>query len=231
MPKIKVAIAKEVFRPFPGFQVAVIAAKNSDNQRSAQKATHLVHDIEAYVHQTFHPAIIKNHSLLSPWTAAQKAFGKEARHYHTSVERLLHSVLKRKRITAKDTASNLLRYISIRHLLPGGADDADRLRGKVQFALAKGSERVRLFRKLRKGALYYHDQQRILGTKLDYWKNKKTEPDAGSKNILLHLAALPPVDRKKLLSIGKELQEIVRTFCGGTVKLVILDKKKPRAQM
>ena len=223
---MKISIKKEVFRKFPSLQLGFILIENFDNKKKVVEAGHLVNDMANLIRLTFHPETLKNHYLISPWNVAQAEFGKEAKHYQTSVEILLKKVLGHKSVTEKNTLINLSHYLALKHIVPGSVDDYFKLLGNVEFKLASGKEKVGILTKLKKGALYYQDDNGVLGTKLDFWKNKRTLVRADTTKALVHFAALLPIDRKKLNEILKEGKEIIHSFCGGKMKVFILDKKK-----
>src|SRR3989344_4611887 len=65
----------------------------------------------------------------------------------------------------------------------------------------------------------------VLGTKLDHWKNQRTELNLKSGSALVHIEALPPITKKQLKQIVKEAASIIESFCGAKTKVFILDKK------
>ena len=166
---MEISIKKEVFQKFhPKLKIVFLLIEELDNKSKLHEAEHILQEMERLAHLTFHRDNPKTHSLISPWTAAQLEFGKEAKHYKTSLERLLHTTLSHKSTKAKDTLTNLLHYLALKHLVPFGADDFKKIGGNVTFALAGGKEKADFFHHLKEKALYYHDEKRILGTKLDY---------------------------------------------------------------
>src|SRR3989344_2768983 len=222
----RVTIDKKVFQKFPKLQIALFYVKGIDNSSKASEAKHLLEDVEEWVHLTFHKETMKNHYLLSPWSVAQAEFGKQAQHYHTSVEKLLQEVLKKKKVVANDTLTTLMRYLSLRHLIPSGIDNYDKLVGDVTFNLSKGRERVGLLHTIKQGVLFYHDTKKVLGLKLDFWHNKKTMLKKDTNAALIHFDVLPPIDKQKLDAMLKYTKEVIQTFCGGRLKYALLKRKK-----
>ncbi|MFH1276438.1 MAG: phenylalanine--tRNA ligase beta subunit-related protein [Candidatus Woesearchaeota archaeon] len=223
---MKITIKKEVFKRFSKLQVGFVYVEEADNKSKLTEAQDLLKNVEELIRLTFHKETIKNHNLISPWSVAQVEFGKEAKHYNTSVEGLLKLVLKKKKVATNDVLTTILNYISLRYLVPSGIDDYFKVVGNIEFALSKGKEKVDILRSLKAGALYYHDNNVVLGTKLDFWRNKRTALTKDSTKALIHFDALPPIDRKKLNEILKETKEVISNFCGGKVKVFILDKKR-----
>ncbi|MBI2146253.1 hypothetical protein HYU22_02855 [Candidatus Woesearchaeota archaeon] len=222
---MKIQIQKEVFAKFPKLRIAFILVSPIKSTAKFPESLHLLREAEGMVHLTFHKNNFQSHDLISSWAVARQEFGKEAQHYHTSVERLLQRVLARKRITGNTTLTNIVRYLSLKHLVPMSVDDPSKMVGALTFAIS-GREKKGWFRRLAKGSLYYHDMFNIVGTKFDHWKNPKVALGAMSTSALIHIDALPPVSTAKLKSIVQETQQLVRSFCGGKSTVVILDRKK-----
>ena len=106
--------------------------------------------MERMVLMTFNKDTYKTHNLIAPWTVAREEFGNEAKHHRTSVEQLLRKVLNHKNVVAKDTATNLLRYVVLKHIVPVSADDMKNISRELTFAL-------------RKNDLYYRDAKKYWG--------------------------------------------------------------------
>lgn len=224
---MNITVKKEVFSKLhPHLKIAVLAVKSFKNIQKMEESKHLLQEAEQMIRLSFNKDSIKTHQLISPWAVAQQEFGKEAKHYHTSVERLLKKVLKNKKVAVDNTLTNIINYLSLKHIIPMSVDDLSKINGDLTFGVATGKENVSLLKKLRAGALYYHDNKNLLGMKLDYWKNKKTVLTKNSCSALIHIEALPPVNNKELRAIAKETADLVSSFCGGRVKIVVLDKKK-----
>ncbi len=225
---MNIAIQPAVFRKFPQLKVGFLAANLTDNKSKLPEAQRLLRETERLINLTFHRDTIKTHLLISPWHVAKQEFGKKARHYDTSVERLIQLVKRGKHLPAKDVASTLVSYLTLKHIVPMGIDDTRKIMGNITFALAKGKERAASLKHLPKGELYYHDKQHILGTKLDYWKNPATMPSSTSSSLLIHIEALPPITGKRLKEIMKEMSGLLTVFGGATIKQVVLEKGQRR---
>lgn len=226
---MKITLNKEVFKKYPQLKIAFFHLKKFDNKSKLEESRHLLQEAEQLIRLTFNKETIKNHYLISPWAVAQQEFGKEAKHYNTSVERLMKRVLAKKTVATKDVLTNLVRYIALKNIVPLAVDDLAKVEGDLNFSMAKGGEKVSILKNLKKDALYYRDSKKVLGTKLDYWKSSKTALDNSTTTALVHLEALPPITVKKLNEIIRDAKELLCSFCAGTLNVFILDKKKSSA--
>ena len=183
---MKISITKDVFKSFnPKLSVPILIASDIDNKSKLQESRHLLQEMEEIIRLTFNNTTIKNHNLISPWRVAQEKYGAKARHYHTSVERLYKKVISGRTVASKDVLTNIMKYIALKHIIPLGVDDFEKIEGDVTFTLSKGTEKVNFVQKIKKGALFYRDRKKVLGTKLDFWKNSKTNLTSNSTNALM----------------------------------------------
>jgi len=224
---MKVTIDKTVFKRYPKFQIALLVVTNIDNKTKLKESKHLLAEAEKMVTLTFNKDTLKNHHLIKPWTVAQEEFGKAAKHYHTSVEGLLQKVLRKKRVSAKDVLTNLIRYLSLKYVVPYGVDDATEIKGDLKFTMAKGSEKAGVLHRLKRGSLYYKDSKSVLGTKLDSWKNRRTRLLPVSVDAVVHFEFMPPLTKKKMTEIMREAKTLITSFSKGQVKVYFLGKSKP----
>ena len=227
---LKIEISPAVFQAVhPQLSIVVILARHLDNSTKLIPSQHLLGEVENVTRMTFNKETMKNHHLIAPWAVVQEEFGKEARHYRTSVEHLLQDVLRHKNLSTKTTLLNLVRYLSLKYIVPAAVDDAATIEGNLLFTVATGKAKASLFHRVKKGELYYRDEKKILGAKLDYWKNATTAPTPTTKDALIHLEILPPITKEVRDRIVGEFVSLIETFCGGTAKIVILNQKKMKA--
>ena len=124
----------------------------------------------------------------------------------------------------KTTITNLVRYVSLKYLVPLAVDDPSKIEGDLQFDVVSGKKRTGLFHSLKKGDVYYHDTARIIGAKLEYWKSPKTLPAPETKEALIHLDLLPPITKEMERKIVSQLTSLIETFCNGKVSVYTLNR-------
>jgi len=223
---MKISIDKEVFKILPKLRLGFILAEDIDNKSNLQKTTHLLNETTKLTKLIFHKDTLKNHDLIQSWEVAKADFGKKAKHYHTSVERLIQDVLKGKKVTSNNTISNIISYLSLKYIMPFSADDLYRIDKKMTFKIASGKERIKLLKNLEKGEIYYKDNSNILGTKMDYWKSSKASLTPYSAHALIHFEFLPPITKEKETQILAEAKNLIQGSCGGKVTSFVLSKAK-----
>ncbi len=228
---MKIQLHKQVFKKFPNLKIVFLIIKDMNNLQKLEESQHLLEDISELNRQRMHPDKIKDHRLIKPWDVVREEFGDKAKHYHTSVEKLLKDVLSRKSVVAKDTVSNLVKSVALKHIVPLAMDDLDKVEGDIFFDLAKGTEKKSILTKFEKDDLYYRDNKGILGGKLDYWKSSRTMLKGSSTSALVHMEILLPLDAKKQQEIINELKMLLESFTGGKVKVLLLSKSKKESKI
>jgi DNA/RNA-binding domain of Phe-tRNA-synthetase-like protein len=224
---MKVIIKKEVFKKFhPEFRVAFILAEKVDDKTKLKESNELLKEIRDMIYLLFRKESIKSHHLISPWAVIQQEFNGKGKHHHTSLEKLLTKIIKKRKVKTSSVLINLVKYLSLKHMVPVTVDDFDKIKGSLTFGLSSGKERIKLLKGLNKNTLFYQDKKGILGKKLDFWKSSRTNPGRKTKAYLIHIEALPPVSGKKLKEIVNDLSGLIDSFCCGKTKLVILNKRK-----
>jgi DNA/RNA-binding domain of Phe-tRNA-synthetase-like protein len=77
---------------------------------------------------------------LAAWRQAFSAFGAKPSKYPSSAEALATRVLKGQPLPRINRLVDLYNAISVRHLLPVGGEDSDRLDGPLRLVIAEGDE-------------------------------------------------------------------------------------------
>ena len=81
-----------------------------------------------------------DHPHIAAWRAAFSAFGAKPSRYPSSAEALITRVLKGQALPRVNALVDLYNAISVRHVVPLGGEDADRLEGSLRLTVAAGGE-------------------------------------------------------------------------------------------
>jgi lysyl-tRNA synthetase class 2 len=242
---MKIRIAPEILRDFPGLKIGVVSAHNCDNQAMHRTEVHLdamrldaVHrDIEKkllYQQEKVRTSLksdqIAAHPHISIWRSAYKKFG--AKDYPSSVENLVRRVIKSGNLKSISSFVDAYNYISLKYLLPIGGENLDAIDGDIVLAYAGSSEKpVRVFgeeteRAPEPGEVIYKD---ATGTICRRWNWRGTErthitPKTTNAVFVLESLGLPP---QVVEHATNELAVLLQTICGGSVTVAFLDEKTP----
>jgi DNA/RNA-binding domain of Phe-tRNA-synthetase-like protein len=81
-----------------------------------------------------------DHPHIAAWRAAFSAFGAKPSRYPSSAEALITRVLKGDALPRVNVLVDIYNAVSVRHVLPLGGEDADRLEGPLRLTVATGDE-------------------------------------------------------------------------------------------
>ena len=81
-----------------------------------------------------------DHPHIAAWRAAFSAFGAKPSRYPSSAEALITRVLKGRELPRVNVLVDLYNAVSVRHVVPLGGEDVDRLEGPLRLTLTAGGE-------------------------------------------------------------------------------------------
>lgn len=137
MPRLRIEPA--VLERFSGYTAAVVYAHGLDNGDSGAESSSWLRDAEARVRASVvEPA--SAHPHLAAWRSAFSAFGAKPSKFLCSAEALVKRVLKGEEIPPINRVVDAYNAVSLRHVLPAGGEDLDRLESDLTLAFADGSE-------------------------------------------------------------------------------------------
>jgi len=162
------------------------------------------------------------------WREAYRAFGAKPKKYTYSVENLYSMILEGVELRHINTVVDIYNYISLKHMIPVGGDDVDKIDGDIVLRLAKGDE---LFTRLnsdevdhpKEGEVIYADDKEILCRRWNWRECDKSKMTEQTKNITLVVEGLAPVTQDQVKAIVDELSQLVTKFCGGDAVSHILN--------
>jgi DNA/RNA-binding domain of Phe-tRNA-synthetase-like protein len=140
MPELSVEVDERVFAGYPGYVAAVVVAEGIGNGPSdGASAAELEEAERALLARGLGRAADDPH--IAEWRAAFSRFGAKPKRYPCSAEALAARVLKGGALPRINALVDLYNAISVRHLIPVGGEDLDRLEGPLRLTIADGSER------------------------------------------------------------------------------------------
>ena len=222
-------ITPQIFKKFPKLVVGVIKAENIDNIGTDADIYHLLEEIENLVKLNIVPEQLSEHGMISPWRVAHADFGSKASKYHSSVESLVKRVLKGDTLRINKFV-DIYQLLSLKHLVPVGADDLEKVEGQIQLVLAKGDELFYYNHEIEnpeKGEVIYKDDKKVLCRKWNWKGTDKTRIEEHTTSALMYVEGLPPITREKVEEICLEAVELIKMFCKADVSYQILDMGNP----
>jgi DNA/RNA-binding domain of Phe-tRNA-synthetase-like protein len=235
MPVLRVG--DEIFAAFPGTLLGVVTAHGIDNTSEDSEILAGLRNEEERARQRLAGMQIAEHPHIVPWREAYRRFGAKPKDYPSSIENLVRRVLKRQPLPRINPIVDLYNTVSLRHLVPAGGEDLDRIVGDVVLTLATDQEAPVLLlgetepRAPKPGEVIYKDDVGAICRRWNWKEAERTKLTAATRNAILVLEGLPPVGRDLLELAAKELAERLRAHCGGDVSAVLVDRGFPETPL
>lgn len=234
---MNLVIADTIFEDFPELVLGVVILHDIDNSQDKAEITELLRQAEAALAAKFGNTPVIEHPFIAIWREAYRKFGAKPKDYPSSVENLTRRVLNSATIGHINNLVSIYNTISLRHILPVGGEDLDKIVGDVLLTRA-GTNEPAVFllgekeaRAPHAGEILYKDENGAICRRWNWKEADRTKLTQETKNAFLVIESLPPVPRETVETAINELADLVKQYCGGMVSIAFLDKDKREAQL
>jgi len=233
---MKFKINKEIFEKFPDLIIGVVVARNINNKGINQNIIDLIRKEEKRIKENFDIETLSQNPKIGAWRKAYSSFGAKPKKYKSSVENLYRMILQGIQLRHINKIVDIYNYISIKHMVPVGGDDIDRVEGDIVLKFATGNEKfVELnsqeIKNPRPGEVVYMDNKEVLCRRWNWRECDKTKMTEETKNVCLVIEGLLPVTKEEIEKIISELADLIKKFCNGEIKTFILDKNNQEIEI
>lgn len=224
------SIDDRIFQQFPGTMVGIVVAHNISNFPHKSEIDQLAKKVRENLMLRVATTDLLQHSHITVWRQAYKAFGATPQKHLSSVENLLQRVLKHEQFVPISPLVDIYNAISLKYLLPAGGEDLDTIVGDIRLTIAGPAEPPVILlgqqeaRSPEPGEVIYTDAQGAICRRWNWKEASRTKLTENTHNAILVLEALPPVKRSVLESAMHDLACLIAHYCGGTVTVDILDE-------
>jgi lysyl-tRNA synthetase class 2 len=227
---MKIVVSDEVFKMFPGYVRHVLIARNADNAGENAELLALLREEESRIRKDYSFGDFKNHPRIVSWRAAFEKFGMNPNQCPPSIANLIKRVRGGKELPYINSLVAIFNIMSMRHVIPAGGDDLDKVTGDIALKQADGSETYVPLGS-REVAEHPKPGEIILCDTGDgdvfcrawCWKNgDRSKIESNTKSVAINIDALPPVTAKEGFSAAENTASLVRRYCGADVTINIL---------
>ena len=217
----RIRIDPSVQARFPHFRLCVIYAFGVENGPSDATSEAVLAGACAPVQADFGSARLADLPHVAAWRAAYQAFGAKPSKYPCSVEALVQRVLRQDSagLPRVNRLVDLYNAVSIRHLLPIGGEDLDRLQGDLVLRFATGAESFDIpdspgasAASPQPGEVVWADDAGVTCRRWNWRQGRRTRLTEVTENAYFILEALcPPYAEDSLDRAADELCELLRS--------------------
>jgi len=169
------------------------------------------------------------------WRQAYKGFGIKSTSYRSSVERLLRNVLRGRGLARINGFVDAYNLVSLRHLMPIGADDLDRVAGDVSFRFAcDGDSFIALGDETnaedppKPREVVYADDEKVLCRRWNWYQDARSPVTTESRRVIVTLQAGAEGD---IEAAAADLCATITAECGGEAVARIADAATPEVEL
>jgi len=233
---MKFKIDSKILEQFPELNIGIVVAKGINNAAINDEIMDLIREESKTIRENFNKETLSANPRIGAWRKAYSSFGAKPKKYKCSVENLYRMILEGIELRHINKIVDIYNYISIKHMIPVGGDDIDKVDGDITLKFALGNEP---FTKLnsqeienpKEGEIVYTDSKEVLCRRWNWRECDKSKMTEDTKNVTLAVEGLPPVTNEEVKTILKELSELVQNFCGGEIKTFVLDNAMPEVEI
>lgn len=226
---MKFKIDPKIFEQF-NVKIGILVANNIDNTKETDEIMQLQKSIYSEIRTKFESIQLSEHPKIKPWRLAFSKFGGKPKKNKSSVEALTRRIAKGGELPHINNLVDIYNYVSLKHTLPLGGDDIDKVDGNIILTFAKGDE---TFQELnsdeiknpKQGEVIYRDGKEVLCRRWNWRECDKSKITKETKNVCLVVEAMEPATLEELNNTLTELKQLVEKYCGGEIKTFILDKE------
>ncbi len=168
---------------------------------------------------------------IAAWRTIYRAFGIKKTSYRSSVERLVRNALRDRDLPRINGLVDCYNMISLKHVLPAGADDLSKIAGDIAFRAATGAES---FVPLgsedmaedppKPGEIVYADAEKVLCRRWNWYQDARSPVTVGTEAAVITGQWAGEGDLDGAVA---DLTEALLGECAGAVDTVIADASRP----
>lgn len=233
---MKFTIDKEILERYPNLTLGIVVVRTIDNSGENQEILDLLRKTENEIKENFNSETLSQHPKIKTWRETYSSFGAKPKKYRCSVENLYRMVLDGIELRHINKLVDIYNYISLRHTVPLGGDDLDKIDGNIELRFAKGDERfVELgsneTKNPKPGEVIYADSKEVLCRRWNWRECDKSKMTEKTTNAAIVVEGLAPVTKEDINEITKELAELVKQYCNGSFEIHLLNNENPSIEI
>jgi arginyl-tRNA synthetase len=226
---MKFQIDSQVLAKWPEVKIGVVVALGVDNTKGKEEILKLLGQQQLETVKEFSGQDIKQHPFIACWRQVYKDFGAKPNKYPSSVEALVKRVANGGNVPNINPLVNIYNYLSLKHVLPYGGEDLDKVVGDIVLKICQGNESGTYIgsdkiENCRPGEVAYCDQTGFICRRWNWREADRTKLTPETKNVVLVVEAMPPAQSEQLKEAIDELVGLVSKFLGGKTETFVLDK-------
>ena len=236
MKELYYTISDEIFRRFPGYVRGVVIAHGVNNSTSPEELIRLLRASEVSVRERLNLDLLTEDSHIKSWRDAYRSFGAKPSEFRSSIEAMLRRALRNDPLPDINALVDIGNVVSLRHLVPVGGHAIDVVEDNIELRLASGGEDFIPFGSDElehplPGEIIFAEGNIVLTRRWTWRQANHTLTLPETRAIEFNVDGLPPVPTAQIEQACKEIIELVKRFCGGTLHYELLTQDNPSLRL
>ena len=225
-------IDSKIFDAFPGLGIGVIIAKGVNNSGIDDGVQAMLSEQVKRIRTAHNLEALPQEPKIDTWRKAYTKFGGKPKENRSSVENLHRLILRGTDLRHINKLVDAYNLISLKHMVPVGGEDIDKMQGDIILTFAGQNEVPVLLlgdkepRPPHAGEVIYKDGVSTICRRWNWREADRTKLTEGTKNCILVIEGLPPVTKNEIETATSELSDLIKKSCGGTVTNDVLDQSR-----
>jgi len=234
---MKFIIDEKVFHKFPTLNIGAIVAVGINNQGLLDEIQQKLRIVENEIRAKYNTENLSQSPRIEAWRKAYSDFGAKPKENRSSVENLYKLVMQGMNLRHINKLVDIYNFISLKHMVPVGGEDIDKIQGDVVLTFAGPDEPGVLLlgdkepRAPHAGEVIYKDNISAICRRWNWREADRTKLTEQTSKCILVIEGLSPLTRQDIESATVELEYLVKKFCGGNLTHKILDKDQREIEL
>lgn len=230
---MKLQIDNKIFERLPDLNIGVLVCEGINNQGEAEEVLKLIRHREGEIRGQFNSETLSQHPKISVWREVYRSFGVKPKEYKSSVEALYKRVLKGDELRHINKIVDIYNYISLKHAVPVGGEDLEKIQGDIALTFAGSNEPSVLLlgdkeeKSPREGEIIYKDEISAICRRFNWREADRTKFTEETKNAIVVIEGLPPTNKEGIEKILGEAKNLIQSLCGGEISQTLLTRENP----
>jgi DNA/RNA-binding domain of Phe-tRNA-synthetase-like protein len=222
-------IEEKVFETLPELCFGVVIARDVKNNAGNAAINILLEEATESTRIKFAPVKPKEHPDMAPYREAFQKMGINPNKFPSSIEALTTRIAKGGNLPDINPAVNLVNAISLKYVLPMGAQDLDTTDGNIEVRFSKVGDKFTPFGEnepelLEAGELVYAAGNSIKTRKWIWRQSDLGKVTNASKNIFFPIDGFADYNKNVVLAAREDLSATLKELLGSTVTSYYLDR-------
>lgn len=234
---MKFKIDKKIFERFSGLVIGIIICNNVNNHGEVKEIETWIKEQEKVIKTNYNAETLNQNPKIETWRKAYSEFGAKPKKNKSSVENLYNLILQGIELKHINKLVDIYNFISLKHMVPVGGEDINKIHGDVVLTFAGADEAPVLLlgdkepSKPHEGEVIYKDDISAICRRWNWRESDRTKFTEETKNCFLVIEGLSPVTNLEIEIATEELKTLIEKFCGGSITYKILNSKNSEIEL